>query len=55
MERNEEIEGRGGIENQLPIIQEENENDSGAEFFEIGEMVGIRIKTRHNRKQMMKF
>ena len=31
-----EIERRGKVENQLPTIQEENGNDLGAEFSEIG-------------------
>ena len=42
-EPNEEIERRGEIDNQLPIIQEENGNDLGKAFLEIEENGGDQI------------
>ena len=45
---------RQEVGDQLPTIQEENENDSGAVFSEKRKMVGIRAQTRHSRKQMAK-
>ena len=48
------IERQEEVGNQLPTTQEQNGNDSGAEFLEVGGNGGVRIITGRSLKQMMK-
>ena len=49
----EEIERQGDVANQLPTTQEEMEMLRWRCFRKWERMVGIRVQTRHIRKQMM--